>query len=240
MDHGGIIQFKPGLFQLPFAHLAISVSSGKIRVKENDMADKPLVLVVDDEAMARETISEVLSKDFVVETAAGGEEALAKVNEKSRSGSGKYDVILLDIRMPGMDGIETLKKIKGTFPAMSFEFVMLTAFDEAKYAWESSKIGASDYITKPFENAELTARIKMAVERKRRTYAFQRKSSLFAWIYTDAHKGGVFEKRKDLLGALNSKYDNAVENIPLEDMEAVYSGQWDGKTPKDIDPREPY
>lgn len=204
------------------------------------MSEKPFVLVVDDEAMARETISEVLSKDFVVETAAGGEEALAKMNGKSGSGTEKYDVILLDIRMPGMDGIETLKKIKSTFQTMSFEFVMLTAFDEAKYAWESSKIGASDYITKPFENAELTARIKMAVERKRRSDALQRKSSLLAWIYTDAPKGGVYEKRKALFAALNSKHGLSMNDIPLEDMEAIYSGRWDDKTPKEINPNEPY
>jgi len=204
------------------------------------MGEKPFVLVVDDEAMAREAISEVLSKDFDVDTASGGEEALAKIKQKNIPDSKRYDVILLDIRMPGMDGIETLKKIKGTFPGMSFEFVMLTAFDEAKYAWESSKIGASDYITKPFENAELTARIKMAVERKHRTDALQRKSSLLAWIYSDARKGGAFEKRKDLFAALNSKHGLSMNDIPLEDMEAIYSGQWDDKTPKEINPNEPY
>lgn len=118
---------------------------------------KPLVLVVDDEETARISISNVVKEECEVETAGSGEEALLKLKEKD------FDVVLLDIRMPKMWGTEVLKKIKDLKKRV--EVIMLTALDDAQNAWESSKYGAFDYITKPFKNEDLLFRIKLAANR---------------------------------------------------------------------------
>lgn len=101
------------------------------------------VLVVDDELSIRESFSLILEDRYRVLQAASGEAALKSATDQ------KIDIIYLDIRMPGMDGIETLKRLKQIDPAL--EIIMVTAVNDVQKASQAVKLGARDYIVKPFD-----------------------------------------------------------------------------------------
>jgi len=120
--------------------------------------EKPSVLVIDDEVEVADEIGAVIKEGgFEVEVVYSGEEGLKRLKEKV------FEVVVLDIRMPQMWGTEVLRKIKEL--KQPLEVIMLTALDDAQNAWESSKYGAFDYITKPFKNEDLIFRIKLAANR---------------------------------------------------------------------------
>jgi len=117
------------------------------------------VLVVDDEkdfvemfSLRLEEIGEKVSR------AHSGQECLEILAEKA------IDVVILDIKMPGMDGIETLRKIKTNFPLV--EVIMLTGHGTVETAVEGMKLGASDYLLKPADFDDLTAKLEIAKKRK--------------------------------------------------------------------------
>ena len=101
------------------------------------------ILVVDDEMSIRESFGLILEGKYQVLTAASGEGALKQV------ASNKIDLAFLDIRMPGMDGLETLKRIKEIDPDV--DVVMVTAVNEVEKASVAINIGARDYLIKPFD-----------------------------------------------------------------------------------------
>ncbi len=118
---------------------------------------QPSLLVVDDEIGVRESIRLIFNKSLRLHEARSGEEALQKVKEEMP------DVILLDIMMPGSDGLETLRKIKEIHP--DGQVVMLTALNTARTAFTAKETGAFDYVTKPFDVDELRLRIERALEK---------------------------------------------------------------------------
>jgi nucleotide-binding universal stress UspA family protein/ActR/RegA family two-component response regulator len=102
------------------------------------------ILVVDDERIVRDSIKDWLEDEgFAVDAAASGEEALDKLSAAS------YHLMLTDIKMPGMDGVELLKKSHKSFPDLCV--VMMTAYATVETAIEAMKIGALDYLLKPFD-----------------------------------------------------------------------------------------
>ena len=102
------------------------------------------ILIVDDEEEVLVLLSkELRDRDYEVDTALSGEEALEKIKEN------RPHLMLLDIRMPGMDGVETLKKAKEIDPRLAV--VMVTAVAEEDIAKDAIKMGAHDYITKPID-----------------------------------------------------------------------------------------
>ena len=116
------------------------------------------ILFAEDERALQEVIAEQLREEgYGVTTAADGVEALARLEEA------RYDLALLDIRMPRKDGLEVLQAIRARQPRM--RVVMLTGVDEFSVALEAMKLGADDYITKPFTLSELLACIGRALER---------------------------------------------------------------------------
>ena len=120
------------------------------------------VLLVDDEVPFVETMTKRLTKrDLEVYQAFSGSEALEKLNhEKS------VEVVILDVKMPGMDGIETLREIKKRFPLV--EVVMLTGHATVETAIEGMKLGAYDYLMKPCDMDILMAKVDEAAARKRK------------------------------------------------------------------------
>ncbi|MBW1740531.1 MAG: sigma-54-dependent Fis family transcriptional regulator [Deltaproteobacteria bacterium] len=122
---------------------------------------KAKLLVVDDEAdmlnLLKRSIGEDL--DCHVETALSGEEAFRLIERKP------FDLALVDIRMPGMDGIELLERIKQVDPWLTV--VMMTAYGVIEVAVESIKKGAYDFITKPFDQDDLIRVLRKALERSR-------------------------------------------------------------------------
>ena len=120
---------------------------------------KDKILVADDEQSMREFLDIMLKKEgYKVSLASNGEEAV-KVVENDL-----FDLILLDIRMPKLDGISALKKIKANSPETIV--IMITAYASADTAIKAMKEGAYDYITKPFKVEEIKLIIKNALEKK--------------------------------------------------------------------------
>ena len=123
-------------------------------MKANTKAKKNRILVVDDERDICRALEFILSSEgYSVETVSSGEDALRKFQKKH------YDLVLSDLRMEGMDGIELLTKIKGIDP--STIFIIMTAFASVDNAVEAMKKGAEDYIVKPFVNDD----VKMTISR---------------------------------------------------------------------------
>jgi DNA-binding NtrC family response regulator len=119
----------------------------------------PFVLLVDDEVPFVETMTKRLSKrQVMVLPAYSGREALEKLAKNA------VDVVILDVKMPGMDGIETLREIKKTHPLV--EVVMLTGHATVETAVEGMRLGAFDYLMKPCEIEELLAKVKEAKDKK--------------------------------------------------------------------------
>jgi len=115
------------------------------------------VLLVDDEKDFIETLAERLQlRDFNVASALSGDEAIKLVEEN------EFDVIVLDVQMPGKDGVETLKEIK-KIEQLS-QVIMLTGHATVKTAIEGMKSGAFDYLMKPTDTDELIEMIKNAYQ----------------------------------------------------------------------------
>lgn len=117
------------------------------------------VLIVDDERDFVQMFSlRLQAQGEKVSTAYSGKEALAVLARES------IDVVILDIRMPGMDGIDTLKQIKITYPLV--EVILLTGHGSTETAVEGMKLGAFDYLMKPAEFEEIRLKVENARKRK--------------------------------------------------------------------------
>jgi len=116
------------------------------------------ILVVDDEQGARESIELILEDLYEVETAEDGFNALAKIQQAS------FELVLLDVNMPRLNGIEVLKRIKEYDE--SIDVIMVSAADRAHEATASMKCGAYDYITKPFEADEILATVQRVIDKR--------------------------------------------------------------------------
>ena len=113
------------------------------------------VLLVDDEQKFVEALSERLQmRDLENETAYDGEEAMSFVNDK------EPDVMVLDLKMPGIDGMEVLRRVKKKFPAI--RVIILTGHGTDRDEEESRRIGIFDYLNKPVDIELLVSRIKAA------------------------------------------------------------------------------
>ena len=124
---------------------------------------EPTVLLVDDEVAFVETLVKRLAKrDLKVVTAHSGPEAL---EELEASGPARIDVVILDVKMPGMDGLETLARIKELHPLI--EVVMLTGHATVESAIDGMKKGAFDYLMKPCAVDVLLEKINQAAAKKR-------------------------------------------------------------------------
>src|SRR5689334_4330496 len=122
-------------------------------------AELPQVLVIDDEIGPRESLRMLLKPSYQVHTADSVERGLQLLTEK------KPDAIVMDIRMPGMTGIEGLRRIRQIDPHLSV--IMLTGFGALETAKEALRLGANDYISKPFDAREMQEVISRNVERTR-------------------------------------------------------------------------
>jgi two-component system response regulator PilR (NtrC family) len=124
------------------------------------MSSKGIIHVIDDEPVIHDVLTQLLtSEGYEVELSASGEEALAKFAPRSA------DVVLLDLLMPGLDGIEVLRRLKKIDPVIAV--IIITAYGSVESAIDAMKIGALDYIQKPFKHDDLLLTIARAVERNR-------------------------------------------------------------------------
>jgi DNA-binding NtrC family response regulator len=124
------------------------------------MAQRGRILIVDDEANARGALSEILREEgYATETAADGFKALGKLDEFAP------DVILTDLKMPGLDGIAFMEKARSAAPGAVF--VVMTAFGTISSAVEAMKKGAENYLLKPLDPEALGAVVERAMEKAR-------------------------------------------------------------------------
>ena len=121
------------------------------------MIGKP-VLIVDDEKNIRLTLSQSLeSLELETDTAVNGEEALAKLKEKD------YGLVLLDLRLPGMDGMEVLRRLREIRP--DIRVIIITAYGTIESAVDAMKLGAVDFIQKPFSPKEIRGLVSQVMDR---------------------------------------------------------------------------
>jgi DNA-binding NtrC family response regulator len=150
------------------------------------------ILVVDDEEIVIKSCLRILDgDDYQVEAVQDGREALRKIEENH------YDVMILDIMMPSLDGLEVLRRVKETHP--NVDVIMITGLSQIDTAVQAMKLGAFDYISKPFEPDELKMVVQRALERRR-----------------------LLEENLSLKSEVSSKYrfENIVGSSPQ--MQAVY------------------
>lgn len=120
---------------------------------------KIAILVVDDEAVIRDGLQRTLAGDrFEVETCKSGHAAIELLQDK------EYDLIITDLKMPGMNGIEVLKAVKGLQP--DIPVIMITGYATVDTAVEAMKNGATDYITKPFTPQQILEKIERSLEQR--------------------------------------------------------------------------
>ena len=116
---------------------------------------KARILVADDEEGIRESLSLILEDEYDLSFAENGEETLAKLAKEP------FALVLLDIKMPKLDGLEVLRKLKSNGHTMPV--LMLTAYQSVELAKEAIKLGARDYLPKPFERNQILAAVRGAL-----------------------------------------------------------------------------
>ena len=120
---------------------------------------KTRILLVDDEEQFVQALSERLAlRGYDVTTSLSGEDAVEKVKHYN------YEVVILDVAMPGLDGVDTLREVKKLKPLT--EVIMLTGHATVETAIEGMKLGAIDYLVKPCETEDLVNKINKAQQRK--------------------------------------------------------------------------
>ena len=126
------------------------------------MDSKPTLLIVDDIADNRAVLARRLGRQgFLIVEAESGERALDLI------GTSHFDLVLLDVMMPGLDGVEVLKRVRARHAPMQLPVIMVTAKADGSDVAESLEAGANDYITKPVDFIAALARIKTQLDRKR-------------------------------------------------------------------------
>ena len=121
-------------------------------------AKKPTVLIVDDDLSVRESFALVLEELYQIEMIASGHSALERIKQ------GDVDLVFLDVRMPGVDGLETLRQIKQLSPQLPV--IMVTAASDLDFSNEAINAGAAKYIMKPFEVSEILKTAKEMIKGK--------------------------------------------------------------------------
>ncbi len=134
---------------------------------EEKPAQRPRVLVVDDEKVTRRALELILGSEFDVTALENGNKAVDHIRQDM-----DVDVVSLDLNMPGMSGIETLKVIKQLSPAI--EVLLVTAFQDIESAKQALKLGAYEYIEKPINNDAYRQSIRQGVRRRQKTLASEK------------------------------------------------------------------
>jgi DNA-binding response OmpR family regulator len=168
------------------------------------------VLVVDDEGAIRYSVSKTLQRiGYQVDEAASGEEALEALGKQ------EYDVVLTDIRMPGLTGVELLKRIKEISPDAIV--ILMTGYASLGTAVESLRLGAHDYLIKPSSSQDIRQSVARGVER---SHNLKRRRALL-----DTIRSNVFELTRADVEAINAVYEDE-DHVPAP----MDTGRFDNNT----------
>ena len=116
------------------------------------------ILVADDEEGIRESLSLILGEEYELAFAEDGQETIAKLTQE------RFDLVLLDIKMPKLDGLEVMKRLKEQ--QVFVPVLVLTAYQSVELAKEAVKLGALDYLPKPFEREQILQAIRGVLARR--------------------------------------------------------------------------
>ncbi|MBI1876794.1 MAG: response regulator [Chloroflexi bacterium] len=151
------------------------------------------ILIVDDTPAGRDTLEELLlSPDYRLTFAANGPEALAHAARLTP------DLILLDVMMPGMDGFEVCRRLRADPRLAEVPVVMITALDDRDSRLQGLEAGGDDFITKPFDRAELRARIR-TITRLNRYRRLLAERTRFDWVVEQSNDGYVLVGEDDTI-----------------------------------------
>ena len=183
------------------------------------MSAKETILVVDDEYQVRETLAGFLSaKGYLVDAADSGSCALELMKEKT------YDLVLSDLVMKDIDGLDLLKESKTKYPESPF--LLITGYASVDTAIEALRFGAYDYLQKPLNYEELLLKVKSALEvarlrREKETAELEKGNLLKKLKHYSSNLESIVEKRtrtikrsQEALKASEKKYMGLVENSP--------------------------
>lgn len=152
------LNIKPVINQPP--HFLLDESDDLPAIKEMEALNNNKILIVEDNTEIREYLADYLSKFFKIEQASNGVEGLEKAIEY------EPDLIVCDIVMPEMDGIEVTRKLKGEFQTSHIPVLLLTAITSDEKKLEATEAGADEYITKPFNIKYLLTKIFKLIEQR--------------------------------------------------------------------------
>lgn len=183
------------------------------------MKTRQSILIADDEAGPREALNQILKPFFQIYNASNGSEALTLVRSKH------LDLVILDLNMPGLSGTEVLgeiKKIKG-----NIEVIILTGYGSMKTAVEALRLGASDYILKPFNIAEMMDIVNRTLSKKdhhdrlsefltQLEYAFGKQSSVRDIRDGLARDPGLLKSFREILAGTFETHSENEKDLPLE------------------------
>src|ERR1700726_4583919 len=164
----------------------------------------PQVLVIDDEMGPRESLRMLLKPDYNVHTADCVDAGIRLLKEK------QPDTVVMDIRMPGATGIEGLRKIREIDPHLSV--IMLTGFGALETAQEALRLGASDYINKPFDAGEMRKVVGRNVERTRVQRAGERAAAEIKELNNRLLKELAQKERLASLGQASAEFVHDLGN----------------------------
>ncbi len=162
------------------------------------------VLVVDDEVANRYSVSKTLQRvGYLVSESATGEEALEALQDQA------FDVVLTDIRMPGLDGVELLRRIKDEAPDMIV--ILMTGYASLTTAVEALRLGAHDYLIKPSSSQDIRQSVSRGVERARN---LRRRRRLLDAIKSDVYELTLGEVEND--GTSFDRFPASIEALQAE------------------------
>ena len=199
------------------------------------------VLVVDDEGANRYSVSKTLQRvGYVVSEAASGEEALELMKKQA------FDVVLTDIRMPGLDGVELLRLIKEESPDIIV--ILMTAYASLGTAVEALRLGAHDYLIKPSSNQDIRQSVSRGVERaqnlkRRRALLDAIRSDVFELARADVEVAVPTDTNanmRDDMGYVDSMPEATSQSMQLGPL-TVYPGRYQiavGEKDIDLTPTE--
>ncbi|MDZ8025028.1 MAG: response regulator [Nostoc sp. DedQUE11] len=170
-------------------------------IKISDISEENLILVVDDTTTNLEIVFQILTNaGFEVVTEVNGEKALKQVESRLP------DLILLDVMMPKIDGFETCKKLKENSETCDIPVIFMTANSDTESKIKGLNIGAVDYITKPFHEEELLARIKTHLQLRNLTKTLEKR---------------VSQRTAALSKALKDLQESQIQLVQTEKMSAL-------------------
>lgn len=175
---------------------------------KNSLVRNEKILVIDDDLSARESLRMVLKDRYTVALASGAEDGLNLLQQEP------FDLVMLDIRMPKVDGITTLKEIKKKHP--DTEVVLLTAYASLETARDAVRYGAFDYLMKPFDKDDLLRVVERGLQKRRATQSSKVEHEHLR-IRTNLLEEQIARAKRDLMSCFEGTVNALILAIDAKD-----------------------